>query len=293
MARALSLFNDKTIPLPLSRLNQCRRSPSPMVVAIAQGQSYCASLEAQVEAHLRKAIPIRPPVAVFEPMHHLVFSAPMSKAPALCVAACELVGGHRDQAMAAASALHLMHSAAHTHDHLPLADPKPTTHHSYGTNVELLTGDGIVPFGFELLSRSVDPTQNNSDLVLRVIVEISRAAGSQGIIEGQYRWKDGTKLGVKEVHDKEWLTWVAEKKNGQLHACGAACGAILGGGSEVEIERLRRFGLYVGMIEGMAAKGEEENDKELKEVERLKSLARKELEAFDGSKVGALCWLVE
>ncbi|GFZ22001.1 hypothetical protein Acr_29g0011630 [Actinidia rufa] len=266
-----------------------------MVTMAHNSQSYWASIEAEIEAHLKQAIPVRPPVEVFEPMHHLVFAAPRTKAPALCVASCELVGGDRTLALATASAL-LMHSAAYTHENLPLTDrprARPAIRHAYNPNIELLTGDGIVPFGFELLARTVDLTQNNSDRVLRVIIEMAHAVGSQGVVEGQYNEFLAFQSNGEELHDEKWLEHVCKKKEGELHACGAACGAILGGGSEEEIEKLRKYGLYVGMIEGIL-NGMGRNEKGLLEMaEKLGALALKELESFSGTKAEAISSLVE
>lgn len=296
MARALSHYNGKSGFLSLSKANPCHPSPSPffaskpMMLTTAHNSksSYWASIEEEIGAHLKQAIPVRPPTAVFEPMNYLVFAAPKTKAPALCVASCELVGGHRAEAMDAASALQLMHSAAYTHENLPLTDRpnhKPMIHHAYNPNIELLTGDGVVPFGFELLARAVGPAQNNLDRVLRVIVEITRAIGSQGIVHGQYNEIQGT-----QSDDGEY---VCKKKEGELHACWAACGAILGGGSEDEIERLRKYGLYVGMIHGIL-NGVGRKEKGLVEVvEKLRALALEELESFKGSNVESISSLVE
>ena len=250
-------------------------------------QTYWASFQADIEAHLKQVIPIKEPTVVFEPMHHLVFTAPRTTVPALCVAACELVGGQRHQAMAAASALLLLQAAYYTHEHLPLTDrpgskPKPMISHAYGPNIELLTGDGIVPFGFELLSRSDDPAQGNSDRILRAMIEISRAVGSEGAIDGQYR---KTMLGESdggELSHVKSIRGIFEKKEGGLHACGAACGAVLGGGSEEEIERLRKFGFYVGMVQGMVHEGLWE------EVEKVRDLACKELQFFKDRDVDAI-----
>ncbi|PSR95599.1 Heterodimeric geranylgeranyl pyrophosphate synthase small subunit like [Actinidia chinensis var. chinensis] len=300
MARALSHFNGKTILLSLSKSNPFPPSSSSsshrrMIVTTAQTQSYWSSIESEIEAHLKKAIPVRPPIPVFEPMHHLVFAAPATKAPALCIAACELVGGHRAQALDAASALHLMHSAAHAHENLPLTDqpkPKPAIHHAYGPNIELLTGDGIVPFGFELLARSLGPAQNNSDKVLRVLIEMTRAVGSLGVIDGQYQEMLGTQSDGRKLSDVAWIEHVCKKKEGESHACGAACGVILGGGSEDEIERLRSFGVYVGMIHGMM-NWEGGSEGLMEELERLRGLALKELENFSGRQAEAISCLVE
>lgn len=262
----------------------------PIVVSMAQTQSCWASIEAEIEAYLKKSIPIRSPESVFEPMHHLTFAAPRSTAPALCVAACELVGGGRDQAMAAAAAIHLMHAAAYTHEHLPLTDrprPRPAIQHKYNPNIELLTGDGIIPFGLELLARSTDPAQRNPDKILRVIIEITRATGSQGMVDGQYQ-----ELGLDQLGSQyEIIEYVCKKKEGELHACGAACGAILGGGAEEEIESLRRFGLYAGMVRGML--GMDKAGLMEEKIEKLKELALKELESLQGKKTELISSLVE
>ncbi|KAG8386117.1 hypothetical protein BUALT_Bualt03G0115700 [Buddleja alternifolia] len=287
----MATFNTKTTFMTHSRSNPSRSSSRylPRLVAMAQSQSYWASIESDIETYLKKAIPIRSPESVFEPMHHLTFAAPRTTAPALCVAACELVGGNRIQAMAAACAIHLMHAAAYTHEHLPLTDrprPKPTIQHKFDPNIELLTGDGIIPFGLELLARSMDLAQSNPDKILRVIIEITRASGSQGIVEGQYR-----ELGVDELSsDIKIIEYVSNKKEGELHACGAACGAILGGGAEEEIERLRNFGLYVGTVQGIVAKNKPGMEEK---IEKLKGLALKELESFKGDKSELISRLVE
>lgn len=295
MARAFLHLNGNQTFHILSRSSVTRASlpHRSMMVTMSQNQSYWASINADIEAHLKQAIPLRPPLQVFEPMHHLVFAVPQNPAPALCIAACELVGGHRDQAMAAASTLHLMQAASFTHEQLPLTDrprPKsrPTIHHAYGPNIELLLGDAMVPFGFELLARSNDPVQNNSDRILRVTIEIARAIGSQGMVEGQHYELECPQSEGEGLCDIGWIEQVCKKKEGELHACGAACGAILGGGSEEEIEKLRRFGLYVGTIQGMLHGAGKLGKELMKEVEELRNLALKELEEFEGGKVEAI-----
>ncbi|PON91968.1 Polyprenyl synthetase [Trema orientale] len=286
------------VPRSPSRSNSLRHVTPMKITKITMSRdhnqsSYCASITADIEAHLKQSITLKPPLSVFEPMYHLVFSAPPNSAPALCVAACELVGGRRSQAIAAASALHLMHAASFTHEHLLLTDrpnSKPMVHHAYGPNIELLIPDAIVPFGCELLARSDDPAQNDSDRVLRVIVEITRAIGSRGIIDGQYQEKVVSRSNGDEMNDdnNEWIDYTCRKKEGGLHACAAACGAILGGANEEEIEILRKFGLYVGMIQGYSTRIGSKGKELERVVEELRNLALKELEHFKGRKVEAI-----
>ncbi|XP_058745057.1 heterodimeric geranylgeranyl pyrophosphate synthase small subunit, chloroplastic-like [Vicia villosa] len=245
-----------------------------------------ASLQADIQAHLKSSITIKQPLEVFEPMHHLIFSAPKTTVPALCLVACELVGGQRHQAISAASALLLMEAATYVHEHLPepkpKRKPKPVVNHVYGPNVELLTGDGIVPFGFELLARS--DGGENSERILRVMVEISRAVGSRGVIDAQYRKTMDTRSDGEEICHVEEIRRMVEKYEGGLHSCGAVCGGVLGGGSEEEIERLRKFGFYVGMIQGMAQRGFNES----KEVDEARNLALQELKFFKDKEVDTI-----
>lgn len=143
-----------------------------------------------------------------------------------------------------------------------------------------------MPFGFELLGRSV---QNNSDRILRVIIEISRAVGSQGLVDGLYQ----EMLLRRSSEGEGMIEYVCEKKEGELHACAGACGAILGGGSEEEIEKLRKFGVYVGMIQGMVYGVGRNKEGRNEVVEKLRGMALKELEIFSGRKVEQISSLVQ
>ncbi|KAK8643948.1 hypothetical protein V6N13_013225 [Hibiscus sabdariffa] len=261
----------------------------PIKVAMSCNRSYWASISEDIEAHLEKAIPVREPLVVFEPMHHLTFAAPRNTAPALCVAACELVGGHRDQALPAASAIHLVYAALFFHEHLPLTEssrPKSKVEHVYAPSMELQIGNAMVPFGLELLAKSDDPTQNNSDRILRVMVEITRSMGSQGMIHGQYYKVEFRESNDNKLNEVEKIERVSEKYEGTLYACAAACGAIIGGGSEEEIERMRKYGLYMGKIQGIMSRiGSMDNDVMKSTVEELRNLAGNELRGFDEAKV--------
>lgn len=270
-----------------------------MTTTQAQNHHYWASIEAQIESHLKKSIPVRAPAVVFEPMHNLVMATPKTKAATLCIATCELVGGDSSSSdiVAAASALQLVHAGARVHEQLPLmvrpsVNPniRPVAHH-YCPNIELLTGDGILPFGFELLAQSVSPARGNSSRILRVMVEISRAMGS--LIGGQWEEIEISKSdgGCDEVR----IGSVCRKKEGEMHACGAACGAILGGGSEEEIEKLRKFGLCVGMIEGIVnSMGTRVvNEGLLETVKELRVMAMEELVHFKGRNVEPIASIID
>ncbi|KAJ4982301.1 hypothetical protein NE237_033138 [Protea cynaroides] len=245
-----------------------------MAVAMPQNQkSYWTSISTNIEDHLKTVVQVQSPLSVYEPMYYLVFSSPRTMAPALSIAACELVGGQPEKAMTAASVLHLMYAAS-TARHRFLDRSMGINHHhqAFPANIELLTVDNILSSVYELLARpSINHHPDDKpEQILKVIIEISRAMGAEGIVKGLYLQKQRT----GSVSDG--------KVESGVYSCGAVCGAILGGATREEIERLRSFGRYAGMIHGLMSSMATDEEKGLNEmVDRLRSLALKELEYFD------------
>lgn len=76
----------------------------------------------------------------------------------------------------------------------------------------------------------------------------------------------------------EYVKYYEKNRQGELYACGAACGAILGGGSEEEIEKLRKYGVYAGMIQGLLVHhGKNSSSNTTEMVEKLRVLAMEQL----------------
>ncbi|KAF9589271.1 hypothetical protein IFM89_022189 [Coptis chinensis] len=69
----------------------------------------------------------------------------------------------------------------------PYPRPNKTGYHAFGPKIELLTRDGILPFGYELLAGLEDDATINPERILSAIQEISHAMGSQGMVEGRYK----------------------------------------------------------------------------------------------------------
>ncbi|WCJ32937.1 Geranylgeranyl pyrophosphate synthase chloroplastic [Euphorbia peplus] len=300
-AGSLSSFYYNPLSTVVKPSNNSHRRKPLLITSMAMDShtsSYWASINIEIDTHLNKAIPIKPPLVVSEPMRHFTFAAPKTSAPALCIAACELFGGSREQALAAATALRLMQAATSTRENIIKIDLQnkidnfePAFGYRYGPNLELLTPDAMVPLGFELLARVDDPDHIDPGRIVRVIMEISHAMGSKGMIEGQYNEIKHVKSECRDgSFDGMWLNDVCRKKEGRIHACAGACGAILGGGNEEEIEKMRRCGVYAGMIQGILKKGEEKGTEEwhLREVNELRELAFNELKDFNQDNVGGI-----
>ncbi|KAL5731266.1 hypothetical protein ACHQM5_004014 [Ranunculus cassubicifolius] len=236
-----------------------------------------ARVNNEVEAHIQHVLAGKQPTSIYEPMSHLIVEVPRSMAPALCIAACEVVGGDKEKAIPAASALHLMHIATYTHEYLQLSEQSIPW-----------------PIMDMLLAAMEEQPDINPDHILRVMVEIGRAMGSEGLVYGQYLKMRSMGLVPDEPCEEGTIYEAFERKGGALYSCGAACGAILGGGSDEEIEKLRRYGLYVGMIHNIMIHDVLGRDKKLlKLADSLRFLALKELEGMKDKNIEKISGIID
>nr|ALT07956.1 putative geranyl diphosphate synthase small subunit type II.B [Leucosceptrum canum] len=273
-------------------------------------RNYWTSLMKEVDQKLTEALPLKYPELIHESMRYSVLAKAARRGPpAMCVAACELFGGDRATAFPTACALEMVHAASLIHDDLPYMDDaesrrgQPTNHTVYGEDMAVLAGDALFPLGFRHIVLNTPPDVVPQARLLQVITEIARAVGSTGMAAGQFLDIEGRPNAIE---------FVQEKKFGELSQCSAVCGGLLGGASDDEIQRLRKYGRAVGVLyqvvedimEARTETGKDGNckkkgksyvsvygvEKALEVAEDLKSVAKKELDGFEkyGEKVLAL-----
>ena len=164
--------------------------------------------------------------------------------PLLTLAACEVVGGSAKAALPAACAIELVHAFSLVHDDLPCLDNddtrrgQPTVHRKFGEAVALLAGDALLTLAFELIAKANGHPRRQ----VRVMSELTRAIGTQGMIGGQ--------IADLEAKGKEpdlpRLEYIHTHKTGALIAASVKVGGILGGGSPGQVQELLKFGEYIG-----------------------------------------------
>ncbi|TKY70485.1 Geranylgeranyl pyrophosphate synthase [Spatholobus suberectus] len=169
--------------------------------------------------------------------------------PVLCIAACELVGGSEATAIPAACAVEMIHTMSLIHDDLPCMDNddlrrgKPTNHKVFGEDVAVLAGDSLLAFAFEHVAAStkgVSPPR-----VVRAIGELAKSIGTEGLVAGQV--VDIDSGGLSDV-GLERLEFIHLHKTAALLEAAVVLGAIVGGGSDEEVERLRKFARCIGLL---------------------------------------------
>ncbi|KAL1207216.1 Geranylgeranyl pyrophosphate synthase 10 [Cardamine amara subsp. amara] len=251
-----------------------------------------------VNKALDKAIPLcEPALKIREAMRYTLLSGGKRVRPMLCLAACELVGGQDSTAMPAACAIEMIHASSLIQDDLPCMDDdslrrgKPTNHKVFGENIAILTVDALIALAIkhtvEGTSLDVPPAR-----VLRAILEMAKAVGTEGLVAGQEADLAGE----------------------------AVVGAIMGGGSDEEIERLRSYARCVGLMFQVVddvldvTKSSEELgktagkdliagkltypkvmgvEKSKEYAEKLNKEAREHLKTFDSDKVAPLLFFAD
>jgi geranylgeranyl diphosphate synthase type II len=186
------------------------------------------------------------PESIHRAMRYSLFAGGKRLRPVLTLAAAEAVGGRAEDVMPAAAALELVHTYSLIHDDLPAMDDdslrrgKPTSHVVFGEAIAILAGDALLTEAFHMLSSK---TTGDAERKLRAVVLLSNAAGVRGMVGGQVVDVESEGLPVGE----DVLDYIHQHKTGALIRTSVEIGALLGGGSEEDIERLSHYGKNVGL----------------------------------------------
>ncbi len=184
------------------------------------------------------------PSSLHKAMRYSVFAGGKRVRPILLLAACEAVGGNLEEAMPAACAMEMIHTYSLIHDDLPAMDNddfrrgNPTNHKVFGEAVAILAGDALLTEAFILLSNpefgaSLAPAKR-----LEVIGEISRCAGSRGMVGGQV--VDMESEGKPSI-DLATVEYIHTHKTGALIKASVRAGAMLGGAAGESEDALVRY----------------------------------------------------
>ena len=163
--------------------------------------------------------------------------------PNILFATLECYGFPVDVALPVAASIEMIHTYSLIHDDLPAMDNddfrrgKPSCHKQYGEAVAILAGDGLLTRAFETV------VKYGGENIVKIISEISLAAGDAGMIYGQF--EDLT-------HENSTDVSIATLDNIHLHKTGClfSLPLVLGGlisNNVSDIEVLREIGQKLGL----------------------------------------------
>jgi geranylgeranyl diphosphate synthase type II len=166
--------------------------------------------------------------------------------PTLAMLAADALGADRERVMPFAAAVECVHTYSLIHDDLPAMDNDdfrrglPTNHRKFDEATAILAGDALLTDAFAIIGEAY---AGMPDLAVRAIVELSKAAGSHGMVGGQAIDMAAKKTAV----DIEELRLLHLLKTGALIRAAAVGAAIVSDASETQIEDLSDFASALGL----------------------------------------------
>lgn len=184
-------------------------------------ETYLQELAAAVEQQLLTYIQVTPETQrqaqVVEAMRYSLKAGGKRIRPVLVLEFCRICGGQREQAMAAACALEMIHTFSLIHDDLPEMDDDdtrrgmPSCHKAFGHAVALQAGDALSAAAFGVLADAPELSSEKKVELLQILI---RATGAAGMIGGQ-------------IMDMDFETRQDVTLEEQEAMCGAKTGALI------------------------------------------------------------------
>jgi geranylgeranyl diphosphate synthase type II len=185
------------------------------------------------------------PTSIHRAMRYSVFAGGKRIRPILYLEAARIFAKEPASTIPASCALEFIHTYSLIHDDLPALDNddlrrgKPTSHKVFGEAIAILTGDALLTLAFQTLAAaSVEPSRR-----VRMIAEIASAAGTVGgMVGGQVADLEAEGKPITAPI----LEYIHRSKTAALIRASIVAGAIAGGGSDDDVNRLRNFGENIG-----------------------------------------------
>lgn len=187
------------------------------------------------------------PEVIAEGMKYAVLNGGKRLRPILLFMILDILGCEKENGIASAAAIEMIHSYSLVHDDLPALDNddyrrgKLTTHKKFGEAEGILIGDALLTHAFYIL------TDKNKHLPAEKVIEIVRLtssyAGINGMIGGQMIdiASEGKKI------DLETLKYIHSNKTGKLMKLPVELACIIGDADKEEKEILVKFADLIGL----------------------------------------------
>ncbi len=183
---------------------------------------------------------------LYEPLARFSANGGKRHRPAVCKLGCMAVGGDPSLAASAAAAVEHFHTAALIHDDIAdegmLRRGEPCLHLTQGIGLAINDGDLALSqvTGSVLSDKSLDDATK-----VRVLGEL--VAMTTRTIEGQALDIGWARDNRWDISVEDYLVMASHKTAYYSVAVPLVCGAIIGGGTDEQVEALRSFGMATGL----------------------------------------------
>ena len=214
-------------------------------------KSYLAKRRQLVDQALQRFLNSRPfrNTRLVSAMQYSINAGGKRLRPILCLAAAHAVGGREEEAVPAGCALEMIHTYSLIHDDLPAMDNddlrrgKPTCHKAFGEATAILAGDALLTAAFQILAEYALRRDDQQAVWVQAMAIIAKAAGHEGMIEGQMRdmAAEGQALSADRLEELHGL------KTGALITASIKTGAVIGGADKRALTGLEVYGRCIGL----------------------------------------------
>lgn len=205
---------------------------------------------AEVEEYLVSCLESVPmPEGLRAAMNYSLLAGGKRLRPVLCLCGAELFGLCGRAILPFAAGVECIHSYSLVHDDLPAMDDddlrrgKPSNHKAFGEATAILAGDGLLTDAFALMSSVGLNGAVPAGRALEAVNLVAVAAGSSGMVGGQYLDMRYTAGADKKLSD---LQAMQAAKTGALIRASCESGAVLAGADPDGRGRMAEYGLALG-----------------------------------------------
>ncbi len=165
--------------------------------------------------------------------------------PLLALLSAEAVGGEWKVALPVACSVEMIHCYSLIHDDLPAMDDDdlrrgmPTCHKKFDEATAILAGDALQAMAFNVIVQDVRPLP----VAMAAVYLLSHAAGPEALVGGQM----DDLLAEKSGGDADLLQAIHRRKTGAMIRVSVEMGAMVGGASTQQLDRMRQYGDRIGL----------------------------------------------
>ncbi len=203
----------------------------------------------RVETGLKSMVPLdaSTPKRLSDAMLHSLHAGGKRIRPVMLLGISDTGNGSRDP-VPAAVAIECLHTYSLIHDDLPSMDDSvlrrgvPTCHIAFDEATAVLAGDALLTLAFEILSTHY---ANEPQIANRLVMELSRAAGSARLVGGQMddillERLEGETVEMDRVFNIE------DNKTGALFCACLRMGLILSDAHADQLDLASKLGIVIG-----------------------------------------------
>ena len=210
-------------------------------------ENYQRIINKELEKYLRKED--CPERILNESMEYSLMAGGKRLRPILVLETYKLFKEDYEKVFPYAIAIEMVHNASLIHDDLPGIDNddirhnKPTNHKKFNEATAILAGDGLFNYANIVISNDLLNTKNDEELKRKIKILNEFSIATDRMLAGEYL---DTECEGKEISSLE-LEYIHKNKTGAYLKLCARMGAILGGCTDLELQKITTYSEKIGL----------------------------------------------